>query len=96
MTLNDQLEQVRSEIGKWQSLLDSEQYTKLTFGLREQIRARQGACYGLIAHSLDALIAMGGINAEIVGIESALSYPKILIEDLRIQERNLLEQMNEH
>lgn len=93
-TLNDQLEEVRRQIGEWQRLLNDPQYQRLVFGLREQIRARQSACYGLIPTSLDALIAMGSGNAEIVGIESALSYPSVLIDDLKRAERNLLEQIN--
>jgi len=94
--LNDQLEKIRHEISKWNRLVNDEQYQKLLVGMREQVRARQGACYGLIPHSLDALISMGGINAEIAGIECALSYPKVLIDDLRAQERLILEQINEH
>ena len=95
-SLNDQLEKVRKEIAEWNALLDSPQYQKLVYGLQEQVRARQKACYGLLATSLDALIAMGSGNAEIVGIESALSYPKVIIEDLKRVEHSLLEQINEN
>ena len=96
MSLNQQLEDVRLELGQWQRLMDDAQYKKVASGMREQIRARQGACYGLIAHSLDALISMGSINAEVAGIECVLAYTQIMIDDLKQQERLILEQINEH
>ena len=95
-SLNDQLEAARAEMAGWQQLLENPQYRKLEERLREQVRARQSGCYGLLATSLDALIAMGSGNAEIVGIESALAYPKVIIEDLKRVERVLLEQINEN
>ncbi len=93
-SLNDQLEEVRMEIAAWQKLVDDPQYKKLLLGLREQVRARQSACYGLLAHSLDALISMGSVNAEVVGLESAMAYPQVMIDDFKRMERSLLEQIN--
>jgi hypothetical protein len=92
--LNERLELARAEIGQLKLFRDSEGFQKLCHGIREQIRARQLSHYGLLPHSLDALISLGSVNSEIAGMETVLKYPDILLDDWKQIEKSLLEQIN--
>ena len=92
--LNEQLENARAEIGQLKAFRDSAGFQKLCHGIREQIRARHLSHYGLLPHSLDALISLGSVNSEIAGMETVLKYPDILLDDWKQIETNLLEQIN--
>lgn len=94
LSLNEQLEMVRKEIHEWRELQQHPQFEKLVYGMREQVRSRHQQHYGLLPHSLDALISLGSVNSEIAGIELVLKYPDIILADLQAKEKLLMENIN--
>ena len=95
MSLNDDLEKIRAEKQEWQTLLDSPQWQKLKYGVEAQITGRRTGLDDLRPTSLDALIMAGSSMSEISGMKTVLTWPQIIIDQLALQERLLLEKINE-
>lgn len=96
MSPNEQLEAVRKEMHEWRQLKDLPAYVRMCEGIDGQLRGRRAALDDLRPASLDALISLGASVSEMAGMRLVIGWPDIMLNELRLKERQLLEMINEH
>lgn len=95
MSLNRELEEVRAEKAQWQDLQKHPAFVKLQLGVSAQATGRRKALDDLRPTSLDALIMAGSNMSELAGMNLVLGWPDIMLQQLELAERQLLERINE-
>lgn len=91
----ERLAKLRGDIQQLQTMVDSDGWKQVASFFQAVRIQRRNAIFSHDASGLDAAIQMAQIKSELAGMEFIMAAPDTLLEDLKLEEQALLEEMKD-